>query len=441
MNREVFKSILLSVLVLASIAMTWNIWFYKADFKNYKGPSNSTNSVAIAESRKLSDVIRPSLILQKSPEGTVGQIDSNQVMSGYKIFQNAVFTNVQLESAQKSPARKRGTSSYEIMFPAPLMQETLKEIFHFGDNNVQIPQNVLIDRIEIYQPTSGHGLVAAFRSQNNVDQLSAAVSGTNLNSLSKIFLNGQTGPYGLQQLKGKTLYLPLGNTNVRSEMIYFEKIPVDEFIPILFTDPKNVFQYRGKTAYTDGTSQLENNSNILQYVDPGISGSTVMTDPIFHSFEFINNFKAWTDDFMYDGLILSSNQQETVTFRLLLGSYMVYNTEYYPNPFLTTMELTWKSQDLSSFNRTLVTFTRIDEPGSVTLNSGSDVLSMLKKNGVAVNEIEDMAIGYGVDNPQSNDNSSLKATPDWFYKINNRWYSENGTLASRQPGQLGVDSQ
>lgn len=439
MNREVFKSVLLGVLVLSSIAMTWNIWFYKSDFKNYGGASNSATPVAIAQSQKLTSVIRPSLILQKEPEGTVGQTDNGRVVSGYKIFQNAVFSNVLPSNRQKSLLKKTDTVSYEIIFPAPLMQGTLKKIFRFGDNNVQIPQDTSVDRVEIYLPASGGGMAAVFRSQDNRDQFSATVSKVSLNSLNQIFSGGQTGLYGPHRLRNKMVYLPLGPTKVNTEITYIQKIPVDAFIPILFTDPKNVFHYRGKTAYTDGTRQLENNSNILQYVNPGISGSTEMTDPIFHSFEFINNFKAWTNNFVYDGLTLSSNQQDTVTFRLQIGNYMVYNTEYYPSPYLTAMELTWKNQDLSSFNRTLITFSSIDEPGSVTLDSGNEVLTTLKKNGVPIEGIEDMAIGYRIANPQSNDNTSLTALPDWFYKINNRWYSEDATLGSRRPGQQGAN--
>jgi Uncharacterized protein conserved in bacteria len=432
MNREFFKSLLLGILVVASIAMTWNIWFYKTDYKNYKGPSNSASSVAIAQSYKMDEVIRPSLVIRHASNGTSGQTSAGRIQKMYQVFRHVSFTNI-VPSSNRRISRKSGTVSYEIVFPAPLTQGTLSKLFNFTSGNGQIPQNARIDRIEIYQPGSG-GLMASFRTPANQEQFSARTSGTNLNSLSMNYSENSSSPYSIKRLKNHVVYLPAAVTKVRSQLMYFEKTPIDAFIPILFTDPKNVFHDRGKTAYNDGTSQLEATNNIMQYVNTGITNTSAgLSDPIVHSYDFIDNFKAWTNDFIYDGYSSSSNQQRTVVFRMLFGDYMVFNTEYYPNPFLTTMELTWENQDLSNFNRTLLTFSRIDTSNLVLMDPGSDVLKKLQQASVPVNQIEDMAIGYKIANPMSGNNTSLMASPDWFYKINGKWYSETSALLSRQP--------
>ncbi|WP_010630817.1 YycH family regulatory protein [Sporolactobacillus vineae] len=433
MNREFFKSLLLGVLVVASIAMTWNIWFYKMDYKNYKGPSNSANSVAIAGSYKMNEVIRPTLVIAHAQNGTSGETASAQIREMYQAFQRVSFTNI-VPSSKKSLSRKSGTVSYEIVFPSPLIQGTLNKLFHFHSGNGQIPQSAQIDRIEIYQAAGTGTLMASFRSGANQEQFSAKVSGTSLSRLSANYSEDRSSPYRLQRLKNYTAYLPAGYTKIRSQLMYFQKTPINAFIPILFTDPKNVFHDRGKTAFNDGTSQLEATNNIMQYVNTGITNnSSGLSDPIIHSYEFIDNFKAWTNNFIYDGYSDASDQQKTVTFRMMFGDYMVFNTEYYPNPFLTTMELTWENQDLTSFNRTLLTFSRIDATNAVVLDPGNMVLQKLRQASVPVNQIEDMVIGYKVANPMSGNNTSLMASPDWFYKINGKWYSETSALLSRQP--------
>lgn len=433
MNREFFKSLLLGILVVASIAMTWNIWFYKVDYKNYKGPSNSTNSVAIAGSYKMNEVIRPSLMIRHSAGGISGETSSGPIQKMYQAFQSVSFTNI-VPSSKKTIARKSGTDSVELVFPAPLIQDTLTKLFHFHSGNGQIPQDTQIDRIEIYQAANGGALMASFRSVVNQEQFSARVSGTTLNKLTANYSENGSSRYYLQRLKNHMVYLPADPTNIRAQLMYFQKTPVDAFIPILFTDPKNVFHDRGKTAFNDGTSQVEATNNILQYVDTGITNNSAgLSDPIIHSYEFIDNFKAWTNDFIYDSYTAASNQQKTVTFRMTFGDYRVFNTEYYPNPYLTTMELTWENQDLTSFNRTLLTFSRIDASNTVALDPGDAVLQRLKQASVPVNQIEDMAIGYKVVNPMAGNNTSLMATPDWFYKIDDKWYSETSALLSRQP--------
>lgn len=430
MNREVFKSILLGVLVLSSIAMTWNIWFYKADFKNYNGPTNSATSAAVAESRKITDVIRPSLVLQQSDYDIVGQTDSQQITKIYAAFQGASFTDVIPSYRQKSKAKHKGTLSYEIIFPSPLTDETLKKVFHFEQNGEQIPEDIQIDRIEIYRPVSGNNIHAVFRSSNDRDQFSASAERVDLDHLKALFSKKSAQTYIKERLKNKTAYLPNEQTTVRPVMLYFEKIPVEDFIPILFPDPKNVVKSRGRDTYTDWSRQLETNTNVLQYVNPGISSSAdEIPDPIFHSYEFINNFKAWTDDYMYDGLVYSSGRQSTVVFRIRIGDYMLYNTDYYPSQYLAVMELSWKNQEIASFNRTLLDLNQIDEPGSTVLDSGRDVLQKLKKASVAVKNIQDLTIGYKLDAPAAENIHSLKVVPGWFYEMDNRWYSVNETLA------------
>ncbi|MFT8361532.1 MAG: two-component system activity regulator YycH [Sporolactobacillus sp.] len=433
MNRELFKTILLLVLVLSSVAMTWNILFYRSDFESYKSPSGAAKTVAISETgaRSASSVVSPMLFLQHSQTGTFGQSQLNPIQEAYTLMQRATFNNlVPVAYRSQVPARANGPS-YELIFPAPLMRDTLKKFFRFSERTTSIPSDVLIDRIEIYSAEKG-GMIALFSSQDGQNQFFATVSQLNMNALKHAFSPKNSTAYISQHLDGKIVYLPDQKTELPTVMFYYNLKKLDAFLPILFNDSEeNVFHTRGKALYTDGQSQLEQTGDVLQYVNvnPGISDTQQLTDPIFHSYDLLNNFKEWTDDYRYAGVDLSKNRKtETVVFRMRIGNYMAFNTDYYPNPFLTQIQLTWKNGQLSNFNRTLLDLNPIDQPGSVTLDSGKLILQQLKLAGVPIHRIQDLTIGYQLESPKSSSDYSIAATPDWFYMLDNHWYAASDTI-------------
>lgn len=439
MNHEAFKTILLSALVLASIAMTWNIWFYKTDYENYKGPSESVKPVAIAQSKNIADVVRPSLVLQHVSNETFGQTDSSLITKIYNLFQKAAFTDA-FPSGTKSVPKRIGSVSYELVFPGPLTFDALQKVFHFEQMDPALAAGMLADRVEIYSSSAdGRVLTAVFRSEQGKDLFYATVGHLTMDAFKNAFEKVVLQPYGRQQFKNKSVYLPLGTTTISDVMTYYEELPVEEFISVLFNDPNNVFYTKEKTVYSDGTRQLEKTGSILQYVNPGIGGSASGSfDPITHSIDFVNNFSGWTNDYLYDGLISTGKDQTSAEFRIQVGNYMAYNTEYYPNTYLPAMELTWKNGQLNTMNRTLLTLSLIDAQGSVTLDSGTDTLQKLRRTSIPIKNIEDMAIGYRLDTPQIGKDHSLILTPDWFYKIDNRWYSvADATLPQHSLNQRG----
>ncbi|RYM04635.1 hypothetical protein EWH99_09500 [Sporolactobacillus sp. THM7-7] len=425
MNREVFKSILLIILVLASVSMTLNIWFYRTNYE--EGPSGSFKQVAIAESKSIRDVIRPTLALKHSGSETFGQTDSTLVTKTYRLFQNAHFTDVFPLYEKNNLPKRSGSVSYEILFPAPLTLDTLQKVFQFNQNDLSFPRKIQVDRVEVYPSTSAGGrLIAIFRSKDGRAEFYAVANNLKIDHLNQTLTSGEPIPYSKQKLSEKSVYLPLENTKIKGWLVYYENMQLESFIPVLFQDPKNVFVNRNKTTFSDGTSQLEKSGNILQFVNPEISSGIAQApeDPIMRSYQYINSFKGWTDDFIYDGINQAENSQRAdVDFRIQLGNYRVYNTEYYPNPYLSMIELTWNNGELSNMNRTLLNFRPIGEQGLITLDSGETMLQKLREAGFSVRTIQDMAIGYRLNHPQEENSHSLRATPDWFFKMNNRWYS------------------
>lgn len=431
MHREVFKSLLLGALVLASVAMTFNILFYKSDFKNYN--PNSTKKVAIAQARKIPEVIRPNLMLERNKNGEFGQISRIQIRKVYTLLRESVFS---VQTKYNSGTDSGNNTLYKLVFPAPLTFGALSKVFQFDTDKSLSENNILIDRVEIFRSTNG-SITAVFYSPNEKSKLVTTVDHLNINNLRNLYTNANLKPYDRQTLKGKVVYLPQEKTTMHSEVSYYEQLSLEEFIPILFTtDPDNVFPTKGKTQYTDSERQMERTNNIVQFVNPGIT-STVeeRQDLIIGSFDWMNTYKLWTDDYIYQGTSLKNYRGDgAVTFRMTLGNYMVFNTEAYPNWYLSMIELTWKSGELSNYKGTLLDLNPVDSQGSIVLDSGKEILNRLSDAHVDVSAIEDLSIGYELKNPASSSDQSIVATPDWFYKMNGRW---NSVTAKLSPSQLG----
>ncbi|MET1248416.1 two-component system activity regulator YycH [Sporolactobacillus sp. STCC-11] len=430
MHREVFKSLLLGALVFASVAMTFNILFYKSDFKNYN--PNSTKKVAIAQARKTPEVIRPNLMLEHNKNGDFGQISRTQIQKAYTLLRGSVFS---VQTNYSSGMDSGDNALYKLVFPGPLTFGALSKVFQFDTGGKSLSENhILIDRVEVFRSTNG-SITAVFYSPNEKSKLFTTVDHLNINNLKNVYANVNLKPYARQTLKGKVVYLPQEKTKMHSEVSYYEQLSLEEFIPILFTtDPDNVFPTKGKTQYTDSERQMERTNNIVQFVNPGIT-STVeeRQDPIIGSFDWMNTYKLWTDDYIYQGTSLKNYRGDgAVTFRMTLGNYMVFNTEVYPNWYLSMIELTWKSGELSNYKGTLLDLNPVDSQGSMVLDSGKEILDRLSDAHVDVNAIEDLSIGYELKNPSSNSDQSIVATPDWFYKMNGRWKSVSDKLFPSQ---------
>ncbi|GAY75580.1 hypothetical protein NBRC111894_1134 [Sporolactobacillus inulinus] len=159
MQREIFKSILLGVLVLASVVMTSNILFYKSDFEKYK--PNSTSQVAIAESRKFPQIIRPNLMLERNENGRFGQNSNTDIQKVYALLRQSVFSEI---TGSTSRLENANTPHYTLVFPAPLTFDALERVFQFDSSKSVTASHIPVDRIDVFGSADKHNVIAVFSS-------------------------------------------------------------------------------------------------------------------------------------------------------------------------------------------------------------------------------------------------------------------------------------
>lgn len=446
MNRELVKTIILTFLVFLSIGLTWNIWFFQSDYKNNKGPTASLEkNVSIAESRNLSDVVIPNLVITHQGQQVYGQSQAEAVAKVYSLFQQGKFTDVFPLSGSYNGPKRGGNDSYEIIFPAPVTISALQKLFDFNSEPFTVKENLLIDRIEVFKPVDEKGMTAVFRTSNDSAAFYTTVINVDMKSLEKAVNNDDLISYSPKRLKHKKVYLPAEKTVVHSVLRYYKSISFSDFAKVLFSNPDNAIYSKGATTYSDSGHQLEKNGDILQYVNLEVSERAEdIADPILNSYNFIDGHKGWTDDFMYDDLAVStSSQKQEVNFRMRIGNIPVFNTEVYPKQYLARIDVIWKNGELNKLNRTLINLSPIDVKDPHTLESGKEVLQLLRENGsVLPKDIDDLQIGYRlklVPDSNTTSNTTVELMPDWFYSQGGRWSAVSDLIKPKNQLQEGAD--
>ncbi|WP_155216890.1 YycH family regulatory protein [Terrilactibacillus tamarindi] len=424
MTKEAFKSIFLTVLVLLSITLTFSIWFYQTDYKSITPPKTTT--VSIADSKNIHDVIKPYLAISYRGDRILGQDSEESVSKLYELFQKGQYTNVSTDVKKNLPSRGQNPS-YEIVFPAPVTIDTLKRLFTFNDN-FTVRNNLYVDRIEVFQSNGNQGKVTAvFRSQNDSAVFYASVNRMNTKQLSDAITSENLRKYLRQSLsREKHVYLPIDKTKVNSERVFYRTLDLKRYISVLYKDPDSVSNTKN-TVYSDGSSQLEENpGNILHYIkfNPGINKNKDDQDSvIYRSYEFINGYKGWTNNFVYDEFEPSKthSQDGKTGFRIQLGNYFIYNTDNLGR-YLPVVKLNWESGQLTELYSTLIDMDPIYSKTTYELEGANEVIIELVSKHIQPSKLEDIKIGYNLSNLTDSDSDQIELTPGWFYKQNGRWH-------------------
>lgn len=444
-TREFWKTLALSFLVLLSIALTWNIWFFHIDYKNYNSPSDSIKNEASIQNgvtQNLDEVVRPDLtILKPSEGGYLGQSNNETVSKIYSLFKKGKFADY-FPVSNETSLPKPDKNVYELVFPTPISINVIPKIFGMSAVQFNLKDNILIDRVSVYQKKSNHKLVAVFSNGENSPVFYTNVTNINLTSLKSTLSAGNLSEYVKRKLNGKSVFLPISGSKVKAINCFNTPINYQNFVPVFFNNIDTAV--RNKDTYSDGTHQLEKNGDIIQYVNPNIPDlSQAVQDPILHAFEFINNHKGWTNNYRLDSLSLSpKNSRADVSFRMTINGLPIYSTVPYPFQYLASIDISWENGQLSKLSRTLYNLTLIDTKETVLLKSGPAAINELYMNAnIKQSDIQDLKIGYEISSKDTQSNPQIKLVPDWFYELGGRWYSLKSTeTVNKQTGQGGSGS-
>lgn len=432
---EYLKTTVLTLLILLSIFLTYQIWTFQPDYAILKS-SEYIENTPIGEEKRLSEVILPKHVVVHNNEISVSPLDKVG-------FSNKFFEEHRGFSFQKQTQSNNLTYFYsdfedyiglEFIFPASVPIEVLKELLQL--TNIQLLSINLIDKLIFFVNNDVEKEIISVKLISLEEQISVTVE-TNL-SVSKFKENIQIEeserfyevfPIEIINFRNgfkKIVYLPTESLLINSVTYLTKSISPDHFKQTLFSDPnfvKHYMQSNGKESFTDGNRMVNifDNGTILKYINPTFGDITERNSKhiLLSAVEFLNGHGGLTSLFYYDSLS-SIGLNEEITFRLMVEGIPVYQSNYGVNHLFEITLNRMNGNQFSEYIRPLVYIE--DDPIYITetkkLPSGYNLIETLnQKDDFNRFLLTDINIGYTMIKRQS----FIIFEPRWFIQYNGNW--------------------
>jgi regulatory protein YycH of two-component signal transduction system YycFG len=427
MNYEKIKSVILTILVVTSVFLTWNLWTYQPNYATMEH-SNYVQEVALSEQRKMNDIITPNKIMyhfNDSHFGTVDSEDVNRTLEEIQTWNFYDFQNISDEIENLSDfIHSKG--KVEIIFPDIIPMDIYKKIIHVEDEKMA---NFKFNRvvIDVESRTKGDGRIyfvnyGDSKSQQVYESHIEAADIRNYYNLVYSVADQGSPYYSYQMTDGRRIFLPENTIKMTSYIYFLDRLDTDKFKDALFDDPSYVQKNAVSNVmeYTDGSSMLtvNNGTLMLSYVNPAEETDIILnsTELLQNSIDFVNGHGGWTGNYKYEDMD-EFNQQ--IIFRL-------YNRDGYPifsKVGLSKITQVWGQKEIHKYTRP--TFD-LDVPlrtetTEVTLSSGTEIVEFLQtKKGLKQELLHDIVLGYSM-TKDSEESQLISLKPSWFYKYDNSW--------------------
>ncbi|WP_394237982.1 YycH family regulatory protein [Niallia oryzisoli] len=422
MTYESIKSIILTILVGASLLLTWSLWTYQPNYEELEN-GETVQEVSFSPKKALKDIVKPDQILYHSEDGfhgTFREEEIEKVINAISQWHMTGFENLALEGSNVYSLIDN-QEAVEILYPSEIAINLYKNVlgikekdipnFHF--NQIVIPLNieqrehgviyfVSNEEKRVYRSMIPFSLISEFKGH----YFEAA------KAYSKYF------PY--TTTSGRRIYLPEGETEMLSYQHLSSELDSDKFKDALFNDPSLVQKNYTATGveYTDASSLMRVNTDIntISYIDPSeLANQELDTNNLLkRSIDFVNGHGGWTDNYRFVGM---DKEQHMVHFRL-------YGQDGYPifseNTAIAKIRLIWGNTDINRYIRSNFSLGLLTSTSPRKLDSGAVVLEKIQKiNQFNPNLLENIKIGYDM---KMNDQSLLiQLEPSWYYLYNGVW--------------------
>jgi regulatory protein YycH of two-component signal transduction system YycFG len=423
MKYENSKSVILTILILVSIVLTWNLWTYQPNFEMMEN-GNVVAEVTLKEKQELHKIIRPDLALFHSNGdhyGTTHAVDLDKIMGEIRKWSFYDVRNY-TEEVEDIKELVHGNGNAELVFPAEVPIEIYRSVLKFEEKRIPAFNfNRIIINVENSEKEEGTVyFISADYQQVFVSHISPGL----LNDFNRNFFKNteQYQPYfAYEATEQRTVFIPDGHL----EMIEYTYLPVvlnsEAFKEALF-DPS--FVQRGTVSgveeYSDVSSKMTVNhdTNMLLYVNPTRETDYVDNayDLLMRSIDFINGHGGWTDPYRY---VEKDVKRKSVKFRL-------YSTDGYPvfnESGMSEIQEVWGRDEITKYVRPNIALELplTTEMENVTLPSGSEVMGYLKsRKNFKPELLEQLVLGYEM-KKDTGVNKLILLEPAWFYRYNQSW--------------------
>lgn len=424
MRYETIKSVILTILVLVSILLTWNLWTYQPDYETMKS-RNYVNEVTLSKKQEVKKIIRPDLAMFHINGKHYGTYNDGELEKVIKELSKWTFFDLKnyTDKVNNFNQLVHGSGNAEIIFPDEVPIELYRSVLNIKQRKVP---SFNFDRIVInVEHSEKENGIVYFVSSKNRDVYISNISLANLNAFYRSFFkNGDEYPvyFAYNPTNTRTIFLPKNET----KMIMYKYVPKtldsEEFKEALFSDPSFVQKsiLTNGEEYTNDSSKLTiiNDKNMLSYVNPTAEDNYTENayDLVKRSIDFVNEHGGWTDQFRYAA---KDEYKRMVTFRL----YSKDGLPVFNNVGLSEITEVWGRNELNKYIRPNISLELqlTTEAKSVISSSGYEALEMVKdKPNYKPELLEQIVLGYHMEkDPEGSKLILLK--PAWYYRYDNQW--------------------
>ncbi|MCM3243758.1 two-component system activity regulator YycH [Cytobacillus firmus] len=432
MSYENIKTIILTILVVTSALLTWNLWTYQPNFERIEKESNTVQEVTIAEKKEVNQIVRPDTLLfhlgEKKTFGTVSPGEIDKIMKDISDWNFADFENI-TEEAGILPSFVHDEGKAVLAFPDSVPIELYKAVIKIADKNLPDFQfdHIVIDTRQVEKKDG----IVDFVSMDNRQVFRSRVPVSFIQNFKSQFFNlSEDNPeykvyFAYKPTDERTIYLPSQDTKMARYQYLEKKLDSEQYKNALFSDPSVVqksFQ-QSEDEYNDTLSLLRVNSdkNTLRYVKPAAGDNPTFPsgDLLKRSIDYINGHSGWTDNYQFAEI---DELNHRVVFRM-------YDSSGYPifsdDPKISEIRQIWGQNEIYEYYRSNFQLGLSAEPPSeVSLSSGTRVLEyLLGLEGFEPELLENVKLGYKMMLVKEAQTTFIRLEPSWYYRYEGTWKS------------------
>lgn len=413
-----FIRIALIFLIILSLFLTWAIWTMPSQYdEQTNNDQKKTSSVTI--SRQLSHVFGPSQIVLH--EAGMDKLTTNR--TALSSFSKFFMTDWQMGNLE-DPLEISNENYQNSLAQSDKIELIYLENIPFGvmsDRFSNLPgeyQNRTFDRV--YLSISDPDKIYFYNTDSDL-LYSSDLEGVDQEKLMAALRKEEAAYQSVMSVKAKNnyIYLPIAPFELPYLTYMVERQPNSLFIERLFDDTSEVKETRSENSvqYIDYISKMfvNEDTNILSYYRNRASDKKMpLTETLRDSFTELMLYENWSDEIHFFDY---NSQSNVVTYRRYIDGYPVFGTTDYGATHITVVE-----NGMSELQVPLmVAQTPIsDEDNQKELLNGEDLLLYLAEQGYAIEEIEDIQIGYTWSN-SSESSRVINLEPDWYIYVNGSW--------------------
>ncbi|KKK36846.1 hypothetical protein WQ57_16960 [Mesobacillus campisalis] len=424
MTYENIKTAILTILIVLSAILTWNIWTFQPNYEMVEN-EKTVNEVTIGAKKEINKIVKPHQVMYHLDGITYGSIRNSEIdkivamISKWKYYDVAKTPEKGIELLNRLSERDHT----EIIFPEEVPVELYRKVLNFEDRDLP---KFEFDRILIHSEPGGQEASIYFYSSKNQNAYKSNVSLTAVSEFVDEFQakGGRQNEYFAYQLhNGKNIYLPVEQTEMLKYTYYRNPIEPEMLKEALFRDPS--FVQRSSVPdgeeYADEASKMtvDRNTSMIYYINPLKGNDAVIgtSNLVQKSIDFVNAHGGWTDNYRY---VYKDDFNQRVIFR-------IYSKEGYPIFNQLGMSEILQVWGQSEINRYIRPSFHLELPlnpemnNSVKLPSGREIVEILEQKADLKPELlKDISPGYYMTR-DSEDSSLVFLEPGWFYQYDDVW--------------------